>query len=80
MKHIPLFGENGDHTDIAHDLFEVSIFPINFKLLQGISMAALFRAGLQFNHRRLLEPTGNILPSEDEKQYYATLDEPAMAA
>lgn len=29
-----------------------------------------------FNHRRLLEPIGNIPPAEAEEQYYATLDEP----
>ncbi len=33
-----------------------------------------------FNHRRLLEPTGNIPPAEAEERYYAMLDEPAMAA
>jgi putative transposase len=33
-----------------------------------------------FNHRRLLEPIGNIPPAEAEQQYYAMLDEPAMAA
>jgi putative transposase len=33
-----------------------------------------------FNHRRLLEPIGNIPPAEAEAQYYAMLDEPAMAA
>lgn len=33
-----------------------------------------------FNHRRLLEPIGNIPPAEAEEQYYAMLDEPAMAA
>lgn len=33
-----------------------------------------------FNHRRLLEPIGNIPPAEAEEQYYAILDEPAMAA
>nr|WP_172724067.1 MULTISPECIES: integrase core domain-containing protein [Neorhizobium] len=31
-----------------------------------------------FNHRRLLEPIGP--PAEAEEQYYAMLDEPAMAA
>jgi hypothetical protein len=30
--------------------------------------------------RRLLEPIGNIPPAEAEERYYATLDEPAMAA
>ena len=33
-----------------------------------------------FNHRRLLEPIGNIPPAEAEERYYAILDEPAMAA
>ncbi|WP_105423702.1 IS3 family transposase [Neorhizobium sp. T25_27] len=33
-----------------------------------------------FNHRRLLEPIGNIPPAEAEEQYYAMLDAPAMAA
>jgi putative transposase len=32
-----------------------------------------------FNNRRLLEPIGNIPPAEAE-HYYATLDQPAMAA
>ncbi|NML76249.1 IS3 family transposase [Rhizobium sp. S-51] len=33
-----------------------------------------------FNHRRLLEPIGNMPPAEAEQRYYATLDAPAMAA
>ena len=33
-----------------------------------------------FNHKRLLEPIGNIPPAEAEARYYAQLDEPAMAA
>ena len=33
-----------------------------------------------FNHRRLLEPIGNIPPAEAEERYYAMLDAPAMAA
>jgi len=33
-----------------------------------------------FNHRRLLEPIGNIPPAEAEERYYAMLDRPAMAA
>ena len=33
-----------------------------------------------FNHRRLLEPIGNIPPAEAEDRYYAMLDEAAMAA
>ncbi|WP_454818886.1 IS3 family transposase [Labrys neptuniae] len=33
-----------------------------------------------FNHRRLLEPIGNMPPAEAEEQYYAMLDAPALAA
>ena len=33
-----------------------------------------------FNLRRLLEPIGNMPPAEAEARYYATLEEPAMAA
>ncbi|MEP0406015.1 MAG: IS3 family transposase, partial [Roseibium sp.] len=33
-----------------------------------------------FNHRRLLEPIGNIPPAEAEERYYATQDQPAVAA
>jgi len=33
-----------------------------------------------FNHRRLLEPIGNIPPAEAEHRYYATADNIDMAA
>jgi len=33
-----------------------------------------------FNNRRLLEPIGNIPPAEAEARYYATLDQPKIAA
>ncbi len=33
-----------------------------------------------FNHRRLLEPIGNILHAEAEEQYYAAADNLDMAA
>lgn len=33
-----------------------------------------------FNHRRLLEPIGNIPPAEAEAAYYRRLAESAMAA
>jgi putative transposase len=33
-----------------------------------------------FNHRRLLEPIGNVPPAEAEERYYAMLERPAMAA
>jgi len=31
-----------------------------------------------FNHRRLLEPIGNVPPAELEQAYYRQLDESAM--
>jgi putative transposase len=33
-----------------------------------------------FNHRRLLEPIGNVPPAEAEAAYYRQLDESAKAA
>lgn len=33
-----------------------------------------------FNHRRILEPIGNIPPVEAEENYYAALDKTAKAA
>ena len=33
-----------------------------------------------FNHRRLLEPLGNLPPAEFESMYYHQLDESAAAA
>ena len=33
-----------------------------------------------FNHRRLLEPIGNVPPAEFETQYYQQLEESARAA
>jgi putative transposase len=33
-----------------------------------------------FNHRRLLEPIGNIPPAELEQAYYRHLEESAMVA
>jgi transposase InsO family protein len=33
-----------------------------------------------FNHRRLLEPIGNIPPAEAEARYFAQTSEPAIAA
>ena len=36
--------------------------------------------GYWFNHRRLLEPIGNIPPTEAEEQYYAMIEQRPMAA
>jgi hypothetical protein len=34
---------------------------------------------VRFNHRRLLEPIGNIPPAEAETNYYAAMDNIPMA-
>jgi transposase InsO family protein len=56
--------------------------PHGQKTLQKIEM---FPDGLLewvdwFNNRRLLAPIGYIPPAEAEERYYASLDQPAMAA
>jgi putative transposase len=33
-----------------------------------------------FNHRRILEPIGNIPPAEAEQRYYTMLEQPLIAA
>jgi len=33
-----------------------------------------------FNHRRLLEPVGNIPPTEAEQRYFAMLEQSKIAA
>jgi hypothetical protein len=38
------------------------------------------RVGRRFNHRRLLEPIGNLPPAAAEERYYVTLEETALAA
>ena len=48
------------------------------------ALAELDRRSLEwvdwFNHRRLLEPIGNIPPAEAEERYYAMLEQTDMAA
>ena len=45
--------------------------PLSFATLEWVDW---------FNNRRLLEPIGNIPPTEAETRYYAMFEEPAMAA
>ena len=33
-----------------------------------------------FNHRRILDPIGNVPPAEAEARYYAALDQMPLAA
>ena len=50
-----------------------------WRSFEAVECATLERVDW-FNHRRLLEPIGNIPPAEAEVHYYAMMDEPAMAA
>ena len=44
---------------------------VEFATLEGVDW---------FNHRRLLEPIGNVPPAEAEARYYAQREVPALAA
>jgi putative transposase len=47
--------------------------------LEGVEYATLEWVDW-FNHRRLLEPIGNIPPAEAEQRYFAMLDHMKLAA
>ena len=49
------------------------------KAHEAVEFATLERVDW-FNHRRLLEPIGNIPPAEAEARYYAQIAGPAIAA
>lgn len=53
-------------------------FELEFEL-EAVDFATLERVDW-FNHRRLLEPVGNIPPEEAEAYFYAALEQPAIAA
>ncbi len=46
---------------------------------EAVELATLVWLGW-FNHRRLLEPMGNVPPAEAEAAYYRQLNDPAMPA
>ena len=50
-----------------------------WRSLEAVEWATLASVD-RFNHRRLLEPIGNIPPAEAEARFYATLEETALAA
>jgi transposase InsO family protein len=50
-----------------------------WKSLKAVEFATLERVAW-FNHRKLLEPIGNIPPAEAETRYYTTLETQAAAA
>jgi transposase InsO family protein len=75
---------------LGHDLIFVSTKPAaaqteviqrrgSWRSLEDVEFATLEWVEW-FNNRRLLEPIGYIPPAEAEERYYASLDEPAMAA
>ncbi|CAO3357453.1 Putative transposase (ACLAME 33) [Azospirillum palustre] len=47
--------------------------------MEAVEFATL-ESGDWFNHRRLLEPIGNIPPAEAEARYYAEVEDVAGAA
>ena len=82
----PSVGSVGDSYDNALAETVIGLFKTEVIHRRGPwrSLEAVEYATLEwvdwFNNRRLLEPIGNIPPAEAEANYYATLDEPRMAA
>ena len=82
----PPVGSVGDSYDNALAESVIGLYKAEVIHRRGPwrSVAAVEFATLEwvdwFNHRRLLEPIGNMPPAEAEARYYATLEEPAMAA
>ena len=82
----PSVGSVGDSYDNALAESVIGLFKAEVIHRRGAwrSFEAVEFATLEwvdwFNHRRLLEPIGNIPPAEAEARYYAMPEEPAMAA
>ena len=82
----PSVGSVGDSYDNALAETMIGLFKTEVIRRRGPwrSFDAVEYATLEwvdwFNNRRLLEPIGNIPPAEAEANYYATLEEPRMAA
>ena len=82
----PSVGSRGDSYDNALAESVIGLFKTEvirrkgpWRYLEAVEFATLEWVDW-FNNRRLLEPIGNIPPAEAEEHYYATLDQPAMAA
>jgi putative transposase len=82
----PSVGSVGDSYDNAlaetiNGLFKTEVIRRRgpWRSLEAVEFATLEWVDW-FNHRRLLEPIGNIPPAEAEARYYAQLAEQAMAA
>ena len=82
----PSVGSVGDSYDNAlaetiNGLYKAEIIHRRgpWRSLEAVEFATLEWVDW-FNNRRLLEPIGNIPPTEAEERYYAMLEQPAMAA
>jgi putative transposase len=82
----PSVGSVGDSYDNAlaetiNGLYKTEVIRRRgpWRSLEAVELATLEWIDW-FNHRRLLEPIGNMPPAEVEARYYATLEEPALAA
>jgi transposase InsO family protein len=82
----PSVGSVGDSYDNALAETVIGLFKTEVIRRRGPwrSLEAVEYATLEwvdwFNHRRLLEPIGNMPPAEAEARYHARLEEPALAA
>jgi putative transposase len=82
----PSVGSVGDSYDNALAETVIGLFKTEVIRRRGPwrNMEAVEFATLDwvdwFNHRRLLEPIGNVPPAEAEARYYAQLEAPALAA
>ncbi len=82
----PSVGSVGDSYDNAlaesiNGLYKAEVIHRRgpWRSFEALEFATLERVD-RFNHRRLLEPIGNIPPAEAEQRYYAMLDDIPMAA
>jgi transposase InsO family protein len=82
----PSVGSIGDSFDNALAETVIGLFKTEVIRRRGPwrSLEAVEWATLEwvdwFNHRRLLEPIGNIPPAEAEARYYESLEDAALAA
>lgn len=82
----PSVGSVGDSCDNALAETVIGLFRTEiirrlgpWRNLEAVEIAALEWVDW-FNHRRLLEPIGNIPPAEAEERHYAELETRAVAA
>ena len=83
---VPSVGSVGDSYDNAlaetiNGLYKAEVIHRRgpWRNFEGVEYATLEWVDW-FNHRRLLEPIGNIPPAEAEAQYYTAIDDLDMAA